>query len=681
MLSFSRSSSSPEQLGQARLPDPRYGLADSLNWTQNISYSLPADIVYNKPYPPPVTHARAEEPNPQPGPGGSRSEPPHDAESPLLPSIIFDGPEAPRQGEAVQAEISFEQSLGTTQTSTRVSPIHFCLRPYSIRAVSGCFLYLSVANIECCKQPLHKLSFGVNGRLPNEAPMFRTQEADEDPAPSTLQEATQPYLDPRRQGTRSSLIEQDETDVLCILLPSSGPALKAVDLVAETTPQHILQNHYHDDVLQYDNDPFNDLPSTKTRGESQEEDSQAFTQPETQEAEVLKSSRPARDIALRMSSKVHNPCLGFVFGRNPHRCDLLINAEAETKLSNSHFRIFVNRHGVLMLEDTSTNGTFVDKVLLKSGKNARNEEQSRTRTLNAGAIIELPTINRRDEEMIRFIVRFPQRDHMQEVYNQTIAKYLLYIEQAERQLQVAAAKKGDMPPPQLMPFNAMKDKAEASPNASILAAATADFNHGFGWNGGEKYNVVSYIGKGAFAMVCKLSAKHNGEVYACKQIEKRRFIKDGVLNHKVHNEILVMKDLQHPNIVKYVEYHETKTHIFIIMEFVPFGDLSVYTESATVMPEYVCRMMASQIIQALDYLHKRKITHRDIKPDNILISSQNPLVFKLSDFGLSKIINNEETFLKSFCGTLLYCAPEVYPGFQRARIGLHPTKRNRSWEP
>ena len=91
----------------------------------------------------------------------------------------------------------------------------------------------------------------------------------------------------------------------------------------------------------------------------------------------------------------------------------------------------------------------------------------------------------------------------------------------------------------------MKDKAEASPNASILAAATGDYNHGLQWNGGEKYNVVSYIGKGAFAMVYKLSAKKDGEVYACKQIEKRRFIKDGVLNHKVHNEILVMKDLEH----------------------------------------------------------------------------------------------------------------------------------------
>lgn len=117
------------------------------------------------------------------------------------------------------------------------------------------------------------------------------------------------------------------------------------------------------------------------------------------------------------------------------------------------------------------------------------------------------------------------------------------------------------------------------------------------------------------------------------------------------------------------------------MEFVPYGDLAAYTENGTAMPEYMCQAVAVQIISALDYLHRRHITHRDIKPDNILVSSIHPYLFKLSDFGLSKIVNNDETFLKSFCGTLLYCAPEIYPGFERARLGYHPLKRPRPHEP
>jgi len=65
------------------------------------------------------------------------------------------------------------------------------------------------------------------------------------------------------------------------------------------------------------------------------------------------------------------------------------------------------------------------------------------------------------------------------------------------------------------------------------------------WNGGEMYNVVGHIGKGAFANVYKLATKQDGELFAAKELEKRRFIKDGVLSHKAHNEIDVMKQLNH----------------------------------------------------------------------------------------------------------------------------------------
>ena len=115
------------------------------------------------------------------------------------------------------------------------------------------------------------------------------------------------------------------------------------------------------------------------------------------------------------------------------------------------------------------------------------------------------------------------------------------------------------------------------------------------------------------------------------------------------------------------------------MEYVPMGDLTTYTGSGTVMNEYMAQVMASQICAALRYLHQQKITHRDIKPDNILVAGNQPHIFKLSDFGLSKIVKDEETFMKTFCGTILYCAPEIYPGFQRVRLGM-PPKRSRQWE-
>lgn len=100
------------------------------------------------------------------------------------------------------------------------------------------------------------------------------------------------------------------------------------------------------------------------------------------------------------------------------------------------------------------------------------------------------------------------------------------------------------------------------------------------------------------------------------------------------------------------------------MEFVPCGDLGSLVNKFGPLPEDDVKSMARQLLSALKYLHARGITHRDVKPDNILIQSRNPIHVKLTDFGLSKMIDSEETFLRTFCGTLLYCAPEVYSEYR-----------------
>lgn len=297
-------------------------------------------------------------------------------------------------------------------------------------------------------QRLHSKGFNINGRLANEASGYISS------SEIMTQPATQPFVDPRREGSKSMLSDQDEADVLCILLPSSGPALKAVELIHAATPQHILQNHFSNGV--YDSN-FGALDANpiawKTQSASSHDDEDdaspgQATQAETQDFPT--NVQPQRDIALRMSSKVHNPVLGFVFGRNPSRCDLLLSEQTTTmKLSNCHFRIFVNTHGVLMIEDTSTNGTYVDKTLLRSGKriDPTNPSAPPSRwTLSTGSIISLPNLGHQSEESMRFIVRYPSRNNEQERYNQNIGAYIQYIQQAERQAEVAAAKGGNVRP-------------------------------------------------------------------------------------------------------------------------------------------------------------------------------------------------------------------------------------------
>jgi serine/threonine protein kinase len=96
------------------------------------------------------------------------------------------------------------------------------------------------------------------------------------------------------------------------------------------------------------------------------------------------------------------------------------------------------------------------------------------------------------------------------------------------------------------------------------------------------------------------------------------------------------------------------------MEFVGGGDLGRLIADNGPLSESATKTMSRQLLDALGYLHDMNITHRDVKPDNILVHSLDPFVVKLTDFGLSKMVDNEQTFLRTFCGTLLYCAPEVY---------------------
>lgn len=101
----------------------------------------------------------------------------------------------------------------------------------------------------------------------------------------------------------------------------------------------------------------------------------------------------------------------------------------------------------------------------------------------------------------------------------------------------------------------------------------------------------------------------------------------------------------------------------IIMEYVPHGDLGNLIGENGPLREGIVQDLTSQLLSALSYLHTNNITHRDVKPDNILVHSYQPFAVKLTDFGLSKMVDTEQTFLKTFCGTLLYCAPEVYNEF------------------
>ena len=249
------------------------------------------------------------------------------------------------------------------------------------------------------------------------------------------QQDTQPVDYLKAKGANSKLNLQDEADIICFLHPASLSAIKAAELVSKSSPQHIHMNHEREAI-------FESAYTAKSEAQSQDSDSDHSLSG----TPMTRVTPP--DIALRMSSVVRDRRMGFVFGRNAKKCDLLI-AKDTMRLSSAHFRIFMNHNFVLMLEDLSTNGTMVDGKLLRGLKSDPNNiGQPATHSLQNGSIIELPVVSHRHEEWMRFIVLTPQRNNGLDAYEANLAGYIECIKQEERRAEVAKRAGCPVPPSQ-----------------------------------------------------------------------------------------------------------------------------------------------------------------------------------------------------------------------------------------
>ncbi|RLV93846.1 Serine/threonine-protein kinase RAD53 [Spathaspora sp. JA1] len=171
------------------------------------------------------------------------------------------------------------------------------------------------------------------------------------------------------------------------------------------------------------------------------------------------------------------------------------------------------------------------------------------------------------------------------------------------------------------------------------------------------------IGQGAFATVKKAVERNTGEAYAVKIINRRKALNTGGGDAMtgVERELSILGKLDHPNIVKMKSFYEDMDNYYIVMELVPGGDLMDFVAANGAIGEDATQVITKQILEGIAYVHKKGISHRDLKPDNILIKQDDPILVKITDFGLAKFSDNT-TFMKTFCGTLAYVAPEVITG-------------------
>jgi fused-like protein len=124
----------------------------------------------------------------------------------------------------------------------------------------------------------------------------------------------------------------------------------------------------------------------------------------------------------------------------------------------------------------------------------------------------------------------------------------------------------------------------------------------------------------------------------------------------LRQEIEILKKLRHENIVLLLDTFETKTEFCLVMEHAQ-GELFEILEEDHSLPEDVIRSIAKQLVSALYYLHSNRIIHRDMKPQNILISQDG--IVKLCDFGFARAMSSNTVVLTSIKGTPLYMSPEL----------------------
>ncbi|XP_017223508.1 MAP3K epsilon protein kinase 1 [Daucus carota subsp. sativus] len=174
---------------------------------------------------------------------------------------------------------------------------------------------------------------------------------------------------------------------------------------------------------------------------------------------------------------------------------------------------------------------------------------------------------------------------------------------------------------------------------------------------GDKYMLGDEIGRGAHGRVYKALNLENGQFVAVKQVSLEN-IKDEELKN-IMNEIDLLKNLDHKNIVQYLGSSKTESHLHIILEYVENGSLANIIKSNNFGPlsESLVAVYIAQVLEGLVYLHEQGVIHRDIKGANILTTKEGRV--KLADFGVATKLTEANINEPSYTGTAYWMAPEV----------------------
>ncbi|CAF0974040.1 unnamed protein product [Rotaria magnacalcarata] len=170
-----------------------------------------------------------------------------------------------------------------------------------------------------------------------------------------------------------------------------------------------------------------------------------------------------------------------------------------------------------------------------------------------------------------------------------------------------------------------------------------------------KYFLERTIGKGSFAVVKLATHCDTHQKVAIKIIDKSRLNPND--HKKLEREIVIMKSLMHPYIIRLYEVMESRNLIYLVTEYAANGELLDLLVREKRLSEAKAKEKFRQLVLAIEYIHSKNIVHRDLKTENLLLDGRGNI--KVADFGFANTFAPNKK-LQTFCGSPPYAAPELF---------------------
>lgn len=178
----------------------------------------------------------------------------------------------------------------------------------------------------------------------------------------------------------------------------------------------------------------------------------------------------------------------------------------------------------------------------------------------------------------------------------------------------------------------------------------------------EDFKLARTLGTGSFGRVHLSQSKHNNRYYAIKVLKKTEVVRLKQVEH-TNNEKNILETTANPFMVNLWGTFQDDINLYMVMDYVPGGELFSILRKAKRFPDHVARFYAAEVVLVIEYLHSKNIIYRDLKPENVLIDTNGHI--KITDFGFAKYVPD---ITWTLCGTPDYLAPEVIQskGYGRA---------------